>query len=190
MQSRYAPRVRLVPQPRRAELRCDQQSADLAARMRQLRSVLGSSLLPPPVVPLRAHILNTDRGQRLFLELRNLSGLFLDSLGVEAVLLDSNQRELDVMSLALSELAVAGDPRRIVPVGGWALDPAIAVAGATIRVLYARFSDGSSWDGELDTLEDPRLSDLERSRAGARFFAPYSRFLHLVEGQPAQGPVN
>jgi hypothetical protein len=190
MHSRYAPRVRLLPQPRRAELRSDQQSAELAARMRELRAVLGDGLLPPPVVPLRAHILNTDRGQRLFLELRNLSGLVLDSLGIEAVLLDEAQRELDVMSAALSELAVAGDPRRIVPVGGWALDPEKHATSATIRVLYARFSDGSSWDGELDTLEDPRSTDLERSRAGARFFAPYRQFMHLLDGQPPQGPAN
>jgi hypothetical protein len=188
MHRRPARDERLVPP--RARLRPNLEGAQLAARMRALRSVLGPIHLPPPVVPLRASVVDTDRGQRLFLELRNLSGCFLDGIGVEAVTFDENQLEVDVMVASLSELSIAGDPRRIVPVGGWALDPEKPASGAIITVLYATFSDGSTWDGTLATLEDPRVSESARAFARERFFSPYRQFLRVAEDAASSTAAN
>ncbi len=167
----------------------DEEAMRLGAHLRALRSVLDPVYLPPPIVPLRGHIVDTARSQRLFLELQNLSGVTLEGLGLEAILLDAEHREIDVMYATLSDLNIAADPRRVVPVGGFDLDPEKRARSAIITALYAWFSDGTSWDGQLDALEDPRAPALERARARDRFFAPYRRFLLALDGS-VQGALS
>lgn len=174
-----------MPRPRAPQLGVREEGAARAAHMQALRSVLGARYLPPPVVPLRAHVLHTPAGDRLFVELRNLSGQVLEELGIEAVTLNGALEEHDILSAQLCDLGVSGDPRRVVPVGGLPLAPHPATSGAIVTVLFARFGDGSTWQGRLDTLEDPRQPEFERAQACERFFKPYRAFLDTVEPRVA-----
>ncbi len=190
MQDRHAPHVRPMPRPFPSSLFPDADSVRSVAHMQALRAVLSPVQLPPPVVPLRAQIVETHAGQRLFVEVRNLSGVELSALGIEAVTLDDAQREIDVMFAFVGELGIAADPRRVVPVGGLALDPRKRAASALVTAVYAHFADGSGWEGELDALEDPRLSERGRALARERFFAPYARYLSAVDGSGQLGPLS
>jgi hypothetical protein len=174
--------VRPILLPRRKVLRRDEESLRLGAHLRSLRQVLPAPHLPPPVVPLRAQIVETGLEQRLFVEVRNLSGHELEELGIEAVTYDAQGREQDVMFAALGDLFVASDPRRVVPVAAGALDHRVRAASASVSLVYARFAGGGFWDGKLTVIEDARASDYERMRAQARFFRPYRDFMRIVEG--------
>lgn len=182
MTDRHAPHVRPIPLPRRKALRRDEESLRLGAHLRSLREVLPTRYLPPPVVPLRAQIVETGREQRLFVELRNLSGCELEELGIEAVMHDALGREQDVMFVALSDLFVASDPRRVVPVAVGGLNRSLHASTASISLVYARFVGGAYWDGKLTVIEDARSSEYERGRAHERFFRPYRDFMRIIEG--------
>jgi hypothetical protein len=174
--------VRPIPLPRRKALRRDDESLRLGAHLRSLRAILPTQAVPPPVVPLRTQIVETGHERRLFVELRNLSGQQLEELGLEVFSCDAAGREQDVMLAALSDLFVAADPRRVVPVAAGALDLRGALPHVSASIVYARFADGTFWNGKLRAIEDPRASEYERARAHERFFLPYHDVMRIIDG--------
>lgn len=178
---RKPPAMQLVSLPPRAASAPDTDAIRLAARVRELRSTLSPDAVPPPVIPIRGELRPSEGAPLVFLRLRNLSGRTLQSMGVEVLTLAQDGSELGTMYAALSDLGVSRDPRAVKLVGGWPVPPDAPVAGVVITVLFARFDDGSSWDGELETLEDPRVVVAERARRCAEFFRTFDPFLRAVE---------
>ena len=178
---RQSPHVRLVQLPTRAVRRHDSSSLKLAERARSLRATLSPGALPPPVVPVRAEVVDGEQGPRIFLDLRNLSGESLEGAGLEVVTLDESGREVGTMYAALSDLRVSSDPGSDVRVGGWPIEQQRGVCAAVITLLFVRFEDGTSWDGELEALEDPRLPPLERRRRLKVFMDSYGSFLNALD---------